>query len=276
LKKNGLDEGQANFIVIFRQYGAAPEPEEPSDNAADRGNNSRSGETRQPPGAAAGQPGAARQPSGQQTPVTVTAAAVQVKFETAAAAPLNSPLALVGVKVQVPGADENSPPQIVESPWQDDANSYRDLLELYDAVRVTNASRVAGRVNVNAATRPVLRSIPGLSDTAIDRLISRRESEPDPLLSEQRHAVWLLIEGVVKLDEMRALERYVTTRGDVFSGQSVGFFAAGPIAARGEFVLDRSGATPRLRAWRDLSPLGRGFSGKLLGVDEQTSRQSPK
>ena len=273
LKKNGLDEGQANFIVIYRQYGAAPEPEEPSDNAADRdgnrGDNSGGGGTRQPPGAAAGQPGAAGQPPGQQTPVTVTAAAVQVKFEAEAAAPLNSPLDLVGVKVQVPGGDENSPPQIVESPWQDDTNSYRDLLELYDAVQITTARRVAGRVNVNAATRPVLRSIPGLAATAIDRIISRRESEPDPLLSDQRHAVWLLVEGVVKLDEMRALERYVTTRGDVFSGQSVGFFAAGPIAARGEFILDRSGPTPRLRAWRDLSSLGRGFSGKLLGAQPQ-------
>jgi len=87
------------------------------------------------------------------------------------------------------------------------------------------------------------------------------------VLSDQRHAVWLLVENIVTLEEMKQLERYVTTRGDAFSGQAVGFFDAGPSAARDEFVVDRSGATPRLRTWRDLSPLGRGFTTAALGVD---------
>jgi hypothetical protein len=277
LKQNGLDEGQANFVAIYRQYGAAPEEEDPSDNAAARnrdgaGQRGQGGAERQPPGAAAGQPGAAGRAPGEQTPTTVNAAAVQVNFETAGGVQINSPLDLVGVKVQIPASDENSPPQIVESPWQDDVASYRKLLDLYDAVRLTTARRMAGRVNINAASRPVLRSVPGLSRANIDQIVSRRELEPDLALSEQRHAIWLLVEGIVELDEMRELERYVTTRGNVFSGQSVGFFAAGPIAARGGFVLDASGNVPRLRAWNNLSALGRGYGGELLGAVEEPER----
>ena len=45
---------------------------------------------------------------------------------------------------------------------------------------------------------------------------------------------------------MKQLERFITTRGDTFSGQAVGFFDAGPTVARGAFVLDRAGPAPKL------------------------------
>jgi hypothetical protein len=132
--------------------------------------------------------------------------------------------------------------------------------------------RIAGRVNINVASRPVLTSIPNMPPEAIGQIVGRRQAEPDLTLSDQRHAIWLLVEGIVTLDQMKQLERYVTTRGDAFSGQSVGFFDAGPIAARGEFVVDRSSVTPHLRSWQDLTPLGRGFSTLSLGVDSATAK----
>jgi hypothetical protein len=173
--------------------------------------------------------------------------------------------------VQIPG-ENNGPPQNVDSPWPDNAGSHRELLDLYDVMGFGNARRVAGRVNINAASRPVLNSIPHLPAAAVGKIVSRREAEPDLVLSDQRHALWLLIEGVVTLEEMKQIERFITTRGDAFSGQAVGFFDAGPSAARGEFMIDRSGTSPRLRAWRDLSSLGRGFSTARLGVDVAEKR----
>ena len=176
--------------------------------------------------------------------------------------------------MQIPGAD-NSPPQNVDSPWGEDVNSYRELLKLYDAYAPPGgARRVAGRVNVNAASRVVLGSIPGLPAAAVGKIISRREAEPDLNGADQRHPVWLLVEGIVTLDEMKQLERYITAGGDAFSGQSIGFFDAGPAASRQEFVVDRSGTTPHVRLQRDLSPLGRGYSTLSLGVDssEATAR----
>jgi hypothetical protein len=159
------------------------------------------------------------------------------------------------------------PPQQVASPWQDNANGYRDLLKLYDSATVLPAgTRIAGRVNINAAPRPVLRSIPYLPPTMVDQIIARRELEPNLALSMQRHGVWLLIDGLATLDVMRQLERFVTSRGDVFSGQSIGFFDGDSMPVRCEFVLDRSTTPVRLRHWRDLTHWGPGFSPALLGA----------
>lgn len=207
-----------------------------------------------------------------QQPVEIQPSAITLNFQQPGQTQVNSPLDLIGVRVQIPGQN-NGPPQNVTSPWTEDPSSYRELLKLYDAAPPTSAPRVAGRVNVNQASRFVLQSIPSLPDAAVGKIISRREAEPDPALSEQRHPLWLLIEGVVTLQEMRQIERYVTTGGDAFSGQAVGFFDAGPAAARREFIVDRAGTTPHLRLQRDLTPLGRGFSTQAMGVESSETPQ---
>jgi hypothetical protein len=293
LKTARLDESQAKFIILYRQYG-------PSNNTNHQGSNTRS-----PDRQGAGAQGANQQPSARngnspaanarQQGTTVDAASIELNFQQQGGTQINSLLDLVGAQVSVPsesrqgqnqnqngqqnqdnngqqprGPNQNQnqtgPPQIVDSPWKDDAASFRDLLKLYDAARAGQAPRVAGRVNINAASRVVLRSIPGMTLVALNQIVAARELEPDRALSEQRHAIWPLLAGFVTLDEMRQLERYVTSRGDAFSGQAVGFFDAGPTVARGEFVLDRSGTQPRTRLWRDMSPWGPGFSPQLLGA----------
>lgn len=269
--KSAVGDERAKFIIVCRQYGVQQPAETkdpqavetpgaagpvPAAGQADSGNQeNENGDN----GAAGGAPN-------QQPAVAVSASSLELKFDQQGGSQLKSPLDLIGVTVQIPG-EENQPAKKVESPWADNAAAYRELLKLYDVISWGQAKRVAGRVNVNAASRPVLRSIPHLPAAAIGKIVSRREAEPDLVLSDQRHALWLLVEGIVTLEEMKQLERYITTRGDAFSGQAVGFFDAGPSAARGEFVVDRSGTTPRLRMWRDLSPLGRGFSTATLGVD---------
>jgi DNA uptake protein ComE-like DNA-binding protein len=294
--KSAIGDDKAKFIIVYRQYGPQQQQAEGTPSAESASSASGSGASgaanaaapaqsvqavqsfstveanqgeggNQVGGQASGQGG---QPN-QQPPITVQASALQLKFEQQGGNQINSPLDLIGVRVQIPG-ENNGPPQNVDSPFQDNPGAYREMLKLYDMMSLGQARRVAGRVNVNAATRPVLNGIPNLTAAAIGKIVARREAEPDQTLSDQRHALWLLIEGVVTLDEMRQLERFITTGGDVFSGQAVGFFDAGPAAARGEFVIDRSGMSPRLRAWRDLTSLGRGFSTARLGVDEPETR----
>lgn len=280
--KGTIGDEKAKYLVVYRQYGPYQDPQAAeanvpglpagavghgligpsgSNNNQSNGQENQNGQPGQ--GVGGGQPGGGNQPP----PVEVNASAIQLKFEQQGGTQLSSPLDLVGTRVQIPG-ENNAPAQNVTSPWGEDASSYRELLKLYDVAPPTgNAKRVAGRVNVNAATRVVLDSIPHLPAAAVGKIVSRRELEPDMALSDQRHALWLLVEGIVTIDEMRLLERYVTTRGDVFSGQAVGFFDAGPSAARMEFIVDRSGTTPHVRLQRDLTPLGRGFSTLLLGVE---------
>jgi DNA uptake protein ComE-like DNA-binding protein len=308
--KTAVGDEMAKFIIVYRQYGPQQQPQdergaqraEAVGGANQAGTGEQSGSETGGGNQNSGSGGANGGNPGQSNATTLAASAIELKFEKQGEHQINSPLALIAARVQIPsenpgqnngqpgsgGQPENNggqpanngqppnqnsrPPQNVESPWTDDQSTYREVLKLYDVITPGSARRVAGRVNINAATRPVLRSIPHLPAAAVGKIVSRRELEPDPVLSDQRHAVWLLIEGIVTLEEMKQLERFVTTGGDVFSGQSVGFFDAGPIAARGEFIVDRSGTSPHLRAWRDLSPLGRGFSTELLGVAPAETR----
>ncbi len=282
--QGAIGADKAKYIIAYRQYGAQPinqdngqpgatrpgeglvQPGRENEGDNDEGDEDDNGGEEDNNRSRGGPSGNTGNPGSNQPAVTVSAASLTLNFQTQGGHQLNSPLDLIAVRVQIPG-ENNEPPKIVDSPWMDNTAAYRELLKLYDVITPGRARRVAGRVNINAATRPVLRSIPGLPPAAIGKIVSRREGEPDLALSDQRHSIWLLIEGIVTLDQMRQLDRYITTGGDAFSGQAVGFFDAGPSAVRGEFIVDRSGATPRLRAWRDLSSLGRGFTTTQLGVE---------
>ena len=71
---------------------------------------------------------------------------------------------------------------------------------------------------------------------------------------------------------MRAVDKYLTARGDVFKVQSVGFFDGGGPTARIEAVIDGSVTPAKIVSFRDLSDLGRGYApSQLLPAGGQTS-----
>ena len=101
----------------------------------------------------------------------------------------------------------------------------------------------------------------------MDAIISARGDETLAADPARQHETWLLAEGIVTLDEMRALTPFVTARGDVFRAQVVGYYQGGGPSSRAEVVLDATGAVPRLLFWRDISHLGRGYALEMLGVE---------
>jgi hypothetical protein len=109
-----------------------------------------------------------------------------------------------------------------------------------------------------------------MTELFADQIISRRTVEVDPVSGFQRHAVWILADGIVSREEMQALDPYITTGGDVFSCQIVGFFEAASPQARVEVLLDTSGRNTRLTAWQDLGPLGPGFLRSVLWSETST------
>ncbi|MCA9242011.1 MAG: hypothetical protein KDA37_17495, partial [Planctomycetales bacterium] len=85
---------------------------------------------------------------------------------------------------------------------------------------------------------------------------------------DNRHAEWLYMDGLLSLEEMKALAPLVTGGGDVFRMQSVGFFEADGPATRIEAVVDASQMPPKILMRQDLTPLGAGYSPQEL-VGEQ-------
>jgi hypothetical protein len=196
-----------------------------------------------------------------------------------------SVLDLVGVEVQLgdpdapepgpsgpgspgsgPASSDRPPPPVLSSPFQNDRVAMEDYLpKLLDAVTVTSEKVIRGRINVNEAPRAVLLGVPGLSESLADQIVNARRLRPSEDDPERRHPTWLLTEGIVDLETMKQLTPYLTTGGDVFRAQVVGFFDAGGPSARADVVVDGTVSPPRQVYWKDLRLLGRGFSAEDVG-----------
>lgn len=236
-----LGAAEANFIIAFRQFG----PTESSNSGGNQSGNSSSNNN-SPAGGDSGEP--------------TSADSIQLDFEKEAENEIGSLLDLVGVQVSV-ASEEGKPPQLIESPWRDDGGSYRlDFAELLDVARSEPSERTAGRININLASRPVLLTVPGMTEVLADQILAQRNPAVDRLSGEQRHATWLIADGLVTLEEFKPMFPFLTTGGDVYSCQVVGFFDDGTARARAQVVLDRSGDSTRLLSWENLSKLGPGFS----------------
>jgi DNA uptake protein ComE-like DNA-binding protein len=212
-------------------------------------------------------------------------------------------LDLLGVKVQVPCAGRKEPvfPEnpfgngdgdgngngdgesiILENPFGDGALGdgddpiamCRELPKLLDYVSVLGDRVIPGRINVNLASRDVLRGVPTMDEAIVQRIVASRGGqtvEGDPVEgnpvegnADRRHATWLLTEGLVDLDQMKALMPYLTGGGDVFRAQVVGYFDTPGPTARVEVVLDATTTPPRRVYWKDLRLLGLGYPRETL------------
>ena len=59
---------------------------------------------------------------------------------------------------------------------------------------------------------------------------------------------------------MMNLDPYITSHGDVYRVQVLGFFDGGGPVSRIEAMIDSTQLPPRIIAQRDLNELGRGYS----------------
>jgi type II secretory pathway component PulK len=179
---------------------------------------------------------------------------------------LVSALDLVGTRVVVP-EQGNQKRVVVESPFTDEPAAINDYLpKLLDRTTVAPGSVIRGRVNVDLAPREVLLGVPGMDEATVARIVGSRASQGSSNAEAgQRHAAWLLTEGLVDLDRMKSLMPYLTTGGDAYRAQVVGFFdRSGPIV-RAEMVVDATRRPARRVYWKDLRLLGSGHSRKVLG-----------
>jgi hypothetical protein len=136
-----------------------------------------------------------------------------------------------------------------------------------DHLAVNASPTIPGRLNINQAPRSLLAGVPGLSPTAVDQIIANRDVTLGQQRPEQVHETWLLASQIVELEEMKKLMALVTTGGDVYRAQVVGFFDAEGPADRLEVVIDATQKTsPIVRRRWELKELGPGYPAEVLGV----------
>ena len=151
------------------------------------------------------------------------------------------------------------------SPWTSDPSSLQQALpELMDALSPSQDPSIPGRININQARAEVLLGLPGMTEDVARGIASARMigSGGEPLtdvMAARATTGWLVAEGRVDLETMRSLDRFLTSRGDVFRAQIVGHFDQQGPSVRLEVLLDSTEQPVRLKTIRDLSHLGPGY-----------------
>jgi type II secretory pathway component PulK len=252
----------ATFIILYRQYGGKSTTKTSAASqiasaATTAVANATAMTAPVPMTTSATTPSAttAAQPTGDLTSVTLD-------FTVPAKGQLLSMWELVGATVTVPGAGANMPAVSYASPMTDPNNQATYLPMLFGTCTVSQNNEIPARININTAPPEVLATLPQLTSDQVQMILSTRpdtssSQPPDPSFQTP---TWLLTQAQLDPATLMALDPYITTRSQVYRVQSVGYFDdAGP-TARVEAIIDTNGGRPRIVMWRDLTPLGKGWT----------------
>ncbi len=176
---------------------------------------------------------------------------------------------LIGTQVDV---EIDGSPTTLDSPWTDAAADMQQYLpELMDVFALSDEPTIPGRLNINEARYESLIGLPGMTANLANTIVTSQpiDSTGMPsadLVARRATTGWLVMDGLVSLSEMRALDQYMTARGDVFRAQSVGHFDAGGPHVRLEAVINASTMPPEIRRIVDLTDLGRAYTQSELSL----------
>lgn len=134
---------------------------------------------------------------------------------------------------------------------------------IMDYLTTVDAPAVPGRINIMECPQEILYGIPGLRDEVIEQILEARVDGSD---SETRFfETWLAAEGILTIDEMRAILPLVTCGGDVFKAQIIGYLEGNAAFSRVEAIVSGAGELPQILFFRKMDHLGRGFDIPTLG-----------
>lgn len=135
---------------------------------------------------------------------------------------------------------------------------------IMDKLVTSDTAAMPGRINVNECPVELLYGIPFLTEEQVGLILETRNGESDD--ENRLYETWLMVEGIVTLDEMRNLVPLLTGGGDVYRAQIVGYFESSGLAHRQEVIIDATTVNPKVVSYRDLSHLGRAFDVAVLGI----------
>ncbi len=133
------------------------------------------------------------------------------------------------------------------------------FFQLLDFATTNTEIVVSGRINVNEAPSCVLEAVPELTVEMVQQIVRSRNKPGEPATATQsthRHAAWLLSEKIVDKATMKQLSKRLTTGGDVYRAQVIGFFDNQGTVSRAEIVVDATVKPPRPIFSKDLTMFG--------------------
>lgn len=170
---------------------------------------------------------------------------------------------LIDARVTVSGG-RGRPERVFASPLSGDVQQQRQVLPaLLDSVTTEAKAELPARVNVNTCSEDILRGVAQIAqrpDLADQVLAARPDFRSGGAVEDiYNSTAWLLTEAGVEPEALKALEKYITARPQVYRFQAVGYFDRSAQFSRIEAVIDTNAGNPRVVFFRDLSELGIGF-----------------
>jgi len=237
--KDEFGDDVAKLVIGYRLYGPIqPEPPEDVRPVA-------------PPPSTGFEPSAGRHVTPVRRGIKITVVRAGMILNGGPRYSIRSAFELIGIQIGFvdPTGD------LIRSPWN--VNSLDDSFTAFEqAVTIRPRRRIAGRINVLNAARPVLAGIPGMSDEALEKILEFRAQSDAVGLPSSLATLWG--QANIELTTMRQIAPFLTTGGDVFAGQIIGQLSGQPYC-RLEFTIDTTDRSPRLTMCRDLTNLGRGL-----------------
>lgn len=146
-------------------------------------------------------------------------------------------------------------PTEVPSPF-----SKEDLPFLMDHLTTEEPSqekKTIGLININTASRQVLKCLDGLTDEQIDAIIAARDGIDKETAASP---AWVVTEGIIEdAEAFDKVAAYLTGEGRQFTIESLGYADHIGMMTRLQVVVDMIGPIPQTLYYRDLSYLGGSF-----------------
>ncbi|MCC9643387.1 type II secretion system protein GspK [Rhodopirellula sp. JC740] len=249
------DDVLASFIVAYRMAGQSSLTETMAATASAQGLAAQGIE-------ADDAANASREEEGTVLPWSVDALD-QFDLTAGAEVEFNQLLDLIDAKVSLQQNDETI---TYTSPLIGDPAILAEFLPfLMDQLTTQDSDVLPGRINLNECPAELLMGIPLVDVDTMTAILDARAQAAGGGTTDRNHETWPLTEGLVTVDQMRALLPLVTARGDVFRAQVIGYHTGTGLSARGEAIIDATTPNPRVVHYRDLTHLGRGFDLSVLG-----------
>jgi hypothetical protein len=152
----------------------------------------------------------------------------------------------------------------VVSPLMSTDNQQTMLPLLLDMFSTSEKKEMQPRINVLTAPSNVLialRETAKIQEADFQPILDKRPDLKDPKVGSllYKTPAWLITDAGLKVSLVKQLDKYITSRSQVYRFQVLGMFNNPGPSARVEAVADINQGRPRVLYWRDLSELGRGF-----------------
>jgi len=139
--------------------------------------------------------------------------------------------------------------------------------QIADRLTTTRERTLTGLINVNTAPREVLLCLPGLEESDVDALMTKR-SAPDTDLTT---IAW--VADVLSPEKARLVGDVITTRSFQFSADILGVSGSGRAFRRYRAVVDARTSPPRVLYWEEVTHLGWPLAPEILA--EMRAGRSP-